>query len=71
MGRAPSLSAREASSTRASASSCAVVRRSISVSVLGRGAASGLSVLGVEVDRASKIAQVLFVIGGYPLGDSR
>ena len=44
VGSSPSFKARAASSTRASASRCAVVRKSISVSVVGRGAASGLSV---------------------------
>lgn len=42
VGSAPSVSARWASSTSASASRCAAVRRSTSVSVVGRGAASGL-----------------------------
>ena len=43
VGRSPASNARWARSTRASASRCAAVRRSVSLSVAGRGAASGLS----------------------------
>jgi hypothetical protein len=40
-------------------------------SLVGLTFRAAVAVLGIEVDRASKIAQVLFVIGGDPLGDSR
>ena len=40
-------------------------------SLVGRTFRAAVAVLGVEVERVGKAAQVFFVIGADPLGDSR
>lgn len=55
VGRSPACSDRWARSTRASASRWGAVRRSISVSVAGRGAASGLRADHLDVSGADRV----------------